>query len=176
MHPNDDQARAVAIVEQRIAELSEQLARAQRLVQEWTEANASLSRNAAAARAKNQGMGRGIMGSLLGSGYRSSMRRAATSSNAAIAKEVADKKAKIAEGKLQAQETVRRLKIQLADAKQELKQLTANSRSQTRTRSNTANSASASLDLLHKLKQAYEDGLLTEAEYEEKRKKLISEI
>jgi uncharacterized small protein (DUF1192 family) len=163
----DNQLSAIGAVEQRIATLSEQIVRAEAAVQQWTDANASLSRSAAEARAKNQGMGRNFLGGLLG---------AAAASNASIAKEVAEKRANIAEGKRSAQELLRHLKAQLAEAKHELKALTAKPHSQARIKTVKAKSASASLDLLQKLKQAHDSGLLTEAEYEEKRKRLVSEL
>ncbi|RZO92881.1 MAG: SHOCT domain-containing protein [Limnobacter sp.] len=172
----DNQLSAIGAVEQRIATLSEQIVRAEAAVQQWTDANASLSRSAAEARAKNQGMGRNFLGGLLGTKFRGAMRSAAAASNASIAKEVAEKRANIAEGKRSAQELLRHLKAQLAEAKHELKALTAKPHSQARIKTVKAKSASASLDLLQKLKQAHDSGLLTEAEYEEKRKRLVSEL
>ena len=171
-----DRSNRMAALEQRIATLTEQLAQAKSVVQQWTDTNAALSRNVAEARAKNQGMGRGFVGSLLGSRYRSTMRSAAATSNAAIAKEVADKRAKIADAKRKAQELVRQIQEQLTAAKQELKALTSDAKARARNKSAVAKSAADSLDLLQKLKQAHDAGLLTDAEYEEKRRKLVSVI
>jgi cell division septum initiation protein DivIVA len=171
-----DYSSEIAKVEQLIATLSSQLMEAQSIVQEWTETNANLSHSAAEARAKNQGMGRGFLGGLLGSKYRGAMRSAAAASNAAIAKEIVEKRAKIAEGKREAQELVKNLKEQLSFAKQELKTLKSKARSQSHIKSTKTKSASTSLDLLQKLKEAQQAGLLTDAEYEEKRKKLVSEL
>jgi hypothetical protein len=57
----DDRSSKIAEIEQRIATLSAQLSQAQGVVQQWTDVNADLSRNAAEACAKNQGMGRGFL-------------------------------------------------------------------------------------------------------------------
>lgn len=172
----DNHLSAISEIEQRIATLSEQIVLARAGVQEWTIANASLSRSAAEARAKNQGAGRGILGGLLGSKFRGAMRNAAAASNASIAKEVAEKRTNIAEGKRGAQELLSQLKAQLAHAKYELKELSSKPQSHAHTKTARAKSASASLDLLQKLKQAHDSGLLTNAEFEEKRKKLVSEL
>lgn len=175
MSDNDLQSKIVE-VEHQIATLSEQLVQAQNSVQQWVEANSNLSLSAAQARAKNQGAGRGFLGGLLGSKYRGAVRSAAAASNAAIAKEVADKRAQIAEGKRQAQDLVRNLKEELRLAKQELKALKSNSQSRSRTKSAATKSANTSLELLQKLKEAHQAGLLTDAEFEEKRRKLVSGI
>lgn len=172
----ENKSSTIEALEEQIVFINSQLADAKKSVEEWTEANASLSRSAAEARANNQGMGRGIMGGLLGSKYRGTMRRVAATSNAAIAKEVAEKRAKIAEGKRNSQELVRQLKAQLADANKELKSLTSGTRTKARTKSAKAKASAASLDLLKKLKEAHEAGLLSESEFESKRKKLIEEI
>ena len=166
----------VAALEARISQLTSKLAEAKQAVQSWAEANTSLSQSAAEARAKNQGSGRGILGSLLGSKFRGAMRTSAAASNAAIAKEVADKRGRISEGKRQAQELVRAVQEELASAKAELKALTAGTRAKASVKAAVAKSAGASLDLLKKLKEARDAGLLTEEEFEEKRKKLVSEL
>lgn len=166
----------VAALEQRIQLLMAKLQEAKDVVQSWTEANAALSQSAAEVRAKNQGAGRGFLGCLLGSKYRSVVRAGAAASNAAIAKEVAEKRRRIAEGKHVAQEAVRTIQQALSTAKAELKDLTAAKRVKSKEKSAVVKSAGASLDLLQKLKQAHADGILTAEEYEEKRRKLVSDL
>lgn len=170
------QNQQIAAIEKQISELAQQLAEARDVVKQWTDANANLSLNAAEARAKNQGMGRGFISGLLGSKFRSAMRTAATTSNAAIAKQVAEKRAKVVAGKREAQELVKQLQDQLKLAKQELKELAASNRQRWRVKSVTARASHDSLAVLQKLKEAYDAGLLTDAEYEEKRTKLVSEL
>lgn len=121
-------------------------------------------------------MGRGLIGGLLGSKYRSAMRSIAASSNATIAKDVAKKRAKNAEGKREAQEVARHLQSELKIAKQELKSLTLQRKAKSKNKSALIETASKSLSLLQKLKEAYDAGVLTEQEYEDKRKKLVSGI
>ena len=81
------------------------------------EAAAALSLEATRVRAENQGAGRGLGGMLFGAKYRAIARRAAAISNAAIAKDLAAKRSRIAAGKKEAQELVRSLKAELAAAK-----------------------------------------------------------
>ena len=171
-----DPTESIAALEQQIALLTQHLAQAQNVVQQWTDVNASLSQSAAEARATNQGKGRGIMGSLFGSAYRGAMRRAAASSNAEIAKEVADRRAKIAEGKREAQESVRQIQSVLTSAKQALKALTSDEKARSRSKSAATKATVDPFDLLDKLKQAHDAGLLTDAEYEDKRRNLVSAI
>lgn len=172
----DSPSQEIATAERKVTELTRQLEKAKEVVQQWTDANANLSHSAATARAENQSSGRGLLGAFLGSKYRSAMRRAAASSNAAIAKEVAEKRAKIADGKREAQSLVKQLQSELADAKQELKVLTLGRKSAVKAKTETAKTAKESLSLLQKLKEAYDAGILTEEEYEEKRRKLVSSI
>lgn len=166
----------VAALEERLSQLTNKLAEAKQAVQSWADANSSLSQSAAEARAKNQGAGRGILGSLLGSKFRGAMRTSAAASNAAIAKDVADKRGRIAEGKRRAQELVRAIQEELTSAKVELKALTVGTKTKASAKASVAKSAGASLDLLKKLKEARDAGLLTEEEFEVKRKKLVSEL
>jgi hypothetical protein len=104
------------------------------------------------------------------------MRTTAAASNAAIAKDVADKRGRIAEGKRQAQELVRDIQQELASAREDLKAMTAGAKAKSSVKAAVAKSAGASLDLLKKLKEARDAGLLTEEEFEEKRKKLVSDL
>lgn len=159
-----------------ISNLNGQIEDARNLVQQWTDANANLSRAASAARAENQNSGRGFLGALLGPKFRSTMRFAAASSNAAIAKEVADQRTKIAEGKRDAQASLKRLQSALVDAKQELKSIQSSRKSTFKNKSTVVQNTEDSIALLHKLKDAYDAGILTDSEYEAKRSKLIAKI
>ncbi len=161
----------IAALEARIAELQATIERAKGVVQQWVDANASLSRSAAQLRAENQNKGRGIVSAFLGSKFRASMRSAAAASNAAIAKDVAAKREINAKGKREAQEFVRQLQQELSEAKQSLKALTSG-----RKTTSSAKKAVDSLAVLEKLKQAHDAGLLTDAEFEEKRKKLVADL
>jgi hypothetical protein len=97
------------------------------------------------------------------------VRRAAATSNAAIAKDVAGKRTQIAEGKKQAQDLVRHIQTELASAKVQLKALSSSAKSRKA-------SAAMSLDLLQQLKEAKDAGLLTDEEFEAKRQKLVADI
>ncbi len=163
-------------LEQRIAKLTEQLATAKEAVQQWSEANKSLTLSAAQERAKNQGTGRGFLGDFLGPKFRSAMRASAAASNAALAKDVAEKRVHIANGKQEAQEIVRQIQEELSNSKQQQKLLTSTTKAKTTARVAKAKAAYESLDLLHKLNEAKQAGLLTQEEFEEKRKKLIDDL
>jgi hypothetical protein len=145
-------------------------------VKTWVDASGNLSRNAAQARANNQSAGRGFMGAILGSKFRGAMRSAAAASNATIAKEVAGKRARIAEGKREAQEVVRRIQAEIESTKQELKSAHQTAKATAKAARTTASKTKGSIDLLHKLKEAYDLGLLTAEEFESKRKKLADEL
>lgn len=166
----------IAQLEQKIAALTTQLAEAKSAVAQWTEANRSLALSAAEARAQNQGAGRGILGGLLGSKFRGAMRAGAAASNGAIAKEVADTRARIADRKRESQEVVRQVQAVLAAAKQDLKVLTSGTKAKAASKTAVTKAASESLALRQKLKGARDVGLLTEEEYEQKRKKLVSDL
>lgn len=173
---DNDLTSQIAWLEADVARLTGELTRAKEIVQTWTDASTNLSRTAAEERAKNQGAGRGFFGGLLGSKYRSIVRAGAAASNAAIAKDVAQKRSQISHGKREAQELVRQIQQQLSSAKQELKQLSAGSKDKTRAKASATKAASESLDLLHKLKEAHQAGLLTDNEFEEKRQKLLAHL
>ena len=170
------QSEQIEQMERQIATLTARLAEAKSRVVQWTEANTSLSLSASESRAKNQGAGRGLLGGLLGSKYRSAVRAGAAASNAAIAKEVAEKRARIVEGKREAQELVRQIQSELTEAKTRLKALTSGAKAKASTKTATAKGATDSLALLQKLKEARDAGLLTQDEFEEKRKKLVADI
>lgn len=163
-------------LERRLESLAPKLSDAKEAVRSWVEAGSNLSISAAEARAKNQGAGRGIAGALLGAKFRSAMRLGAAASNAAIAKEVARKRAAIADGKANAQRAVKEVQGLISDAKvrlRELKALQRTTRSVTKERRTTT---AKSVNLLHKLKEAKDLGLLTDAEYEQKRRKIVDGI
>jgi hypothetical protein len=163
-------------LKEQIAALSVKLEQAKLVVKQWSEASSRLSQSAAEARAKNQGMGRGIGGALLGSKYRASIRSATAGSNAAIAQDVAKKRAKILEEKMKAQDLVRRIQVALKSAKERQKSLVALAKTQNKTKETVIKTKTESITLLQKLKEAYDLGLLTEQEYDQKRKKLISDL
>lgn len=158
-----------------LAKLSAELEVAKEAVRTWTEAGASLSRSAAEARAKNQGAGTSLVSAFMGSKVRAALRAGAAASNAAIAKDVAEKRSRIAEGKRIAQERVRTLQAEISKSKDELKSL-ASSRKKPAGSVLKSQRTSDPIDLMYKLKSAYEAGLLSLDEYEEKRRKLLSEI
>ncbi|WP_047541490.1 SHOCT domain-containing protein [Methylotenera versatilis] len=169
---NENINNELAALEKDIGQLEQRITLAKSSIQECVDANSALSLSAAEARAKNQGSGRGLLGAFLGSKYRGVMRSAAAASNASISKEVAQKRSKIAELKLERQSHLKHLQEQLKQLKSELKQKVSKSKSNENLESK--NKASSSLDLLMKLKKAHESGLLTDSEFEEKRKKLVS--
>lgn len=112
----------------------------------------------------------------MGSKFRSVIRAGAAASNAAISKEVAEKRAQIAERKKTAQDQVRIIQSELAEAKIQLKVLTSGEKKRASVKQSVSKKAAESLDLLQKLKKAKDSGLLTHEEFEEKRKKLIDEL
>lgn len=164
----------ITTLEADIAHMTSELARAKEIVQTWTNSSTVLSRNAAEARAQNQGAGRGFFGGLLGSKYRSVVRAGAAASNAAIAQDVAQKRTRIANGKREAQELVSQIQQQLSSAKQELRQISSDRKSKSNAKASLTKAAGDSLELMYKLKEAHQAGLLTDTEYEEKRQKLLS--
>jgi prefoldin subunit 5 len=162
-------------LEAQIERLSAELIDAKAAVQAWANTNTDLSRNAAEMRAKNQSTGRNFMGALLGAKYRHALRMGATASNAAIARDVANKRLQIVAGKREAQELVKRLQQELSEAKQALKKRASGDNHPTG-RDSFAKTSIDSLALIGKLKDAYTAGLLTDSEYEEKRKALLARI
>ncbi len=157
-------------LEARLSDLEVELQRARANVDEWTVAASSLSRSAAEARANNQGAGKGFMGALLGSKVRKALRAGAAASNAAIAKDVAKKRSDFASGKAAAQAYVKQVQTDIADAKAQIREVKAAGRG------GKSAKVSSAVDLLHKLKEAHKLGLLTDEEFEEKRRKIVSEM
>lgn len=181
--PESSTPSEVDVLEQRVASLTEKLSDAKRALQTWTDAGSSLAQSAAEARANNQGAGRGFFGAVFGSKYRGVVRRAAAASNAAIAQQVVEKRSKIAEGKREAKELIHRIKEELSatktelkETKTELKEKARGEKANSRSRVAAVESAASTLSLLHKLKEARDAGLLSESEFEEKRRKLVSDI
>lgn len=168
--------REIADLEASISDLTRRLSSAREAVQSWTDAGKGLSHQAAAERAKNQSAGRGFLGSLLGSKYRSAVRAGAAASNASISRQVASRRVEIANGKSSAQDVVRAIQDDLRQAKDDLRNLKASLRSATTGKATRSRAASSTLDLLAKLKFAHESGLLSDSEYEQKRKKLVDEL
>jgi hypothetical protein len=164
------------ILEQEISNLTNKLQQAKLVVKEWTDTSVRLSLSAAKDRARNQGMGRGIGGAIFGSKFRSSARSDAARSNAAIAKRVANERAKIAAGKMRAQENVRNIQAELTSAKERYKLLSTQIKSKSKISTTPARKKLELVTLLQKLKEAYDLGLLTEQEYNEKRQKIVSEL
>lgn len=171
---NENSNNELVYIENEIAQLEHRIIQAKASIQECIDANSALSLSAAEARAKNQCSGRGLLGAFLGAKYRGAMRSAAAASNASISQEVAQKRRKIADLKLERQSHLKYLQEQLKQLKSELKQKASKSKSKEKLE--PKNKASSSLDLLMKLKKAHESGLLTDSEFEEKRKKLVSEL
>lgn len=172
--PDENLSAQIKVVEQKIETLAAQLSETKAIIAQWNETGRSLSLSAAEARAKNQGVGRGLISSLLGAKFRGAMRSGAAASNASISQDVAKKRAQIAEGKRMAQEVARQIQAELSQAKAELKVLSSKAKVMNANKSKTAKSAIESLTLLQKLQEAKNAGLLTETEFEEKRKKLVS--
>ena len=173
---SDVDSNQLSVLEQKIASLKVRLDQAKLEVKQFSDLSAQLSQNATEARAKNQGMGRGIGGLILGSKFRTSQRSQAARNNALIAKQVAEKRGQIAEGKRKAQALVQQLQAELTTTKEPYNSLTALAKSQNKTKAITTKATSDSVGLLKGLKEAYDLGLLTEQEYEEKRKKIVSSI
>ncbi len=104
----------IAAVERRLYSIKDELA-------EWSDVSTNLSISAADQRARNAEMGRGLGGAFFGAKYRAAARRAAASSNASIAREVATKRASIARAKQDLRMTERELRGALRELKVELK-------------------------------------------------------
>jgi hypothetical protein len=163
-------------LEEKIASLTTKLEQARLEVKKYTDLSSRLAQNAAQARAETQGLGRGFGGLILGSKFRASQRAKASRINASISKQVAEKRSQIGEEKRKAQALVQQIQSELRATKEQYKSLTALAKSQNKAKAITTGATDDSIDLLMKLKEAYDRGLLTEQEYEEKRQKLVSSI
>ncbi len=171
-------------IELQIKRLTDSLYLAKREVQSWVETNSDLSISAQKARAETQAMGRGLDGLLFGSKYRGAVRQNAASKNAEIAKQVAQKREQIRDGKQIAQNKVRTiqeqirklkgglksLKEQKKDLKDELKNLNIeekrNSAKQKQSVRETIKSGNESMEAAKKLYDLYQMGILTKEEYD----------
>ncbi len=160
----------------RIKELSSQLEEAKQAVRNYSQLLTELNQSAAEERAKNQGAGRGLDGMIFGSKYRASQRRAAAASNARISKELAKKRGVILEKKTAAQAFVQSIQTELKTTKEEYNALESAIKAKNATITHKSKTSMDSVALLKKLKEAHDLGLLTDEEFEEKRKKLVSEI
>ena len=118
---------------------------------------------------KNRGAGLGLGGILFGAKYRAIERRSATRSNARISQEAVNNRSKIAEGKRVAKEIETNIKKQLIDAKASVKALQGLARKAT----SVTRAILSSVSLLKKLKKAHDLGLLTDEEYDAKRRAAI---
>lgn len=99
-------------------------------ISNWSDAAADIATSAAIERARNAEMGRGLGGALFGAKYRAAARRAAASNNAAIARQVADKRAAINRAKQDLRLRERGLRARLRDLKAELRDCRAFERQQ----------------------------------------------
>ncbi len=160
----------------RINELTSQLEEARQTVKNYSHLLAELGQNAAEERAKNQGAGRGLDGMIFGPKYRASQRRAAAASNARISKELAKKRGVILEKKMAAQAFVQSIQTELKTTKEEYNALKSAIKAENATITHKSKTSMDSVALLKKLKEAHDLGLLTDDEFEEKRKKVVSDI
>ncbi len=163
-------------LQEKIASLTTKLEQARLEVKKYTDLSSRLAQNAAEARAETQGLGRGIGGLILGSKYRASQRSQAARINASIAKQVAEKRGQIGEEKRKAQALVHQIQAELTATKEQYKSLTVLAKSQYKAQAITTKATADSVELLKKLKEAHDLGLITEQEYEEKRQKIVSSI
>lgn len=158
-------------IDQEISVLERELVETRGILDDCVNAAARLSQSAAEERAKNSQAGRGFIGGLLGSKYRGAVRQSAAASNASISREVAKKRGEILEIKHVAKERERGIKVRLSDLKKQIKILEKNN-----SHNNEKSSALKNVDLLKKIKEAYDMGILTDAEYEAKRSVLVADI
>jgi|GEM_PF-1516576 hypothetical protein len=156
----------VQIIENQISQLSKQL---------LNETNLALSSKATIERAKTQEMGRGLLGSLMGSEYRASQRRVAARINASISRQVSEKREQIRSLKLSVKNNIIETQSLIKAKKEELKSLKSQRKELQSALKNTKRTKD-NLSLLKKLGELYKSGLITEEEYEQKKKKLLDQI
>jgi flagellar motility protein MotE (MotC chaperone) len=166
----------IAAVERRIFSIRDEVAA-------WSDASAKLSASAAMERARNGEVGRGLGGALFGAKYRAVARRAAASSNAAIARDVAAKRLRITQAKQELRSQERELRGVLRDLKEECKasrayeQATAKAEREARTAPPPAPAPPARpIDIkaeLQRLKALYQQGKLDAVAYEKARIELL---
>ena len=176
-------------IDLQIKKLTDSLYLAKKEVHGWIETNSDLSISAQKARAETQAMGRGLDGLLFGSKYRGAVRQNAASKNAEIAKQVAQKREQIRDGKQIAQNKVRTIQEQIRklkgnlkslneqkkDLKDELKNLNTEKRRKSsqqkqsvRETKNETKSGNESIEAAKKLYDLYQMGILTKEEYDQK--------
>lgn len=173
--PNAIEADIVA-VERRLYSIKDEIAG-------WTDASANLGASAAIERAENAEMGRGLGGALFGAKYRAAQRRAAASGNAAIARDVANKRATITRAKQELRMAERELRSALRDLKAELKDSRTFAQDQERLARRAASAPAVAppppprpVDIkqeLQRLKAAYQQGQLDAVAYEKARIELL---
>jgi chromosome segregation ATPase len=172
-HRQVDEIEAEIIaVDRRIYSIKDEIAR-------WNDVSADLSVSAAVERARNGEMGRGLGGALFGAKYRAAARRAAASSNAAIAREVATRRSDISRAKQSLRIQERELGALLRDLKAQLKASRSLARRQ-ESRNRSAPPAPAPVaqpvDVkkeLQRLKALYQQGQLDAMAYENARIELL---
>lgn len=113
----------ISILKSKLEQLNLSLEEIQKEIQLWTGTNEELSQSALESRANTQSLGRGLGGTIFGSKYRASARRYAATINAGIARDVAEKRRKIKEGKKASQDQAKELKSQISTIKAEIKEL-----------------------------------------------------
>lgn len=114
-------SRTIGQIEADIIAVERDIYAVQDEIASWNDAATDLSTSAAIERARNAQSGRGLGGALFGAKYRAVARRAAASSNASIAREVAGKRAEIARAKQALKGRERELRADLRELKVELR-------------------------------------------------------
>jgi regulator of replication initiation timing len=165
----------VQIIENQISQLSKQLEDEKNQLKSLNETNLALSSKATIERAKTQEMGRGLLGSLMGSEYRASQRRVAARINASISRQVSEKREQIRSLKLSVKNNIIETQSLIKAKKEELKSLKSQRKELQSALKNTKRTKD-NLSLLKKLGELYKSGLITEEEYEQKKKKLLDQI
>lgn len=175
--------RSIQLVEADIAAVERRLFSIKDEIASWNDASANLGISASLERARNAELGRGLGGALFGAKYRAAARRAAASSNAAIARDVATKRATIARAKQELRLAERELRAALRDLKAELKEACVFAREQERDARRVARTpAPASPPARHphdikqelqRLKALHQQGELDAVAYEKARIELL---
>jgi hypothetical protein len=174
--PETNREARIAQLQEGIAALTARLSETKVQIAQATQQNTMLARSAAIKRAENQRSSRGLFTDFLPKGMRTAVREVASASNARIANTIARDRTDIATRKIALQDLARQIQAKILTEKQELKSLTTAEKSKANVQAAANKTAMTALDLMQKLKNAQEAGLLTEAEYEEKRKRLLAEL
>ena len=157
-------------------------------------AGQDLSTDAAEQRASNAQMGRGLGGALLGAKYRASARRSAASKNAALGRQLAQKRALLNAEKQNVRSSIQSEKRRISELKLQLKQAKLAEKAAEKTRAKMERSAlvppappvqsapppppsisdpNQIKEHLRALKQRFENGELTAVQYETARIELL---